>query len=320
VAGLNRFDVAVVSYNTDFYLYNLLVSIGDVLSSDQLGDVHVWDNASSDATVQMLAALKAEMPRLRVHASGVNLHHGPALDRLLRTCCTADWVLVLDPDTEVRRNFVASLPRPNSSPLAFIGQIHPQASHLYASLAHLLIHRPTYLSLPPFCHDGAPGRDFFRAIETRQMPYARFRWCDYVSHAGQASLRGVHARRETANPFYAFAASVADASPASADRLAREAALRSRLAAFLDTRAARETTPSYVGRALSGPPLAGPNKVRPTCARRRTWTARSRVERAPPRAMRNPPARRAGRRCGRVPPAATLSSPPTRRRVFRPIP
>lgn len=240
-AGSIVFDVAVVSYNTDSYLHNLLVSLRDNLPAGRVGAVHVWDNGSSDSTPALLAAFAARAPWLRVHRAPANIHHGPALDRLLRRHCTAEWVLLLDADTEVQRDFVPQLPlRANAYP-AFIGQIHPQMPHLYAYLAHLLIHRPTYLGLPPFRHDGAPGDEFFRAVAAGRLPYERFRWCDYVTHAGQASLRALHARAETTHPFYAFAAAQVRAAPASAEREAHEERLRGRLAEFLaDDRQGRE--------------------------------------------------------------------------------
>lgn len=227
------FDVAIVSYNTDAYLHNLLASLRDRLPPACLGTVHVWDNGSTDATPALLAVFQAQVSWLRVHRSRTNIQHGPALNRLLRDHCAAEWVLLLDSDTEILRDFVPALPPVGEDPPAFIGQIHPQPAHLYAYLAHLLIHRPTYLSLPPFRDAGAPGDEFFRAVAERRLRYERFRWCDDVSHAGQATLRGLHARGETAHPLYAFADAEVHSTPLSAARAAHEARLRDRLAEYL---------------------------------------------------------------------------------------
>ena len=173
-------DVAIVSYNTDLYLHNLLVSLRDKLPASRVAAVHVWDNASSDSTPALLAAFAARAPWLRVHRAPANIHHGPALDRLLRRHCSAEWVLVLDADTEVRRDFGPLLPLRDDTRPAFVGQIHPQMPHLYAYLAHLLIHRPTYLGLPRFRNDGAPGdeylsRDRARTVAVRAIPLVRLR-------------------------------------------------------------------------------------------------------------------------------------------------
>ncbi len=306
------FDVAVVSYNTDLYLHHLLVSLGDNLPANRVDVIHVWDNGSSDSTPALLAAFAAREPRLRVHRASANIHHGPALDRLLRRHCTAEWVLLLDADTEVRRDFVPSLPiRANAYP-AFVGQIHPQTPHLYAYLAHLLIHRPTYLELPPFRHDGAPGDEFFRAVEARGLPYERFRWCDYVRHAGQASLRAVHARAETSHPFYAFAAAEVRSAPASADREAHEARLRVRLAEFLV-----ENRPRGEGDVVAPAPAATDENLDPVSAAvtRPPWHARALANwRTGVAAVSDPSTARALYRASRI---GLVQQMPESRELFR---
>src|SRR5262249_8681368 len=175
-------DVAIVAHNTDDYLLNALTSLEPLHEAAAIGDVHVWDNASTDRTPALLRAYAATRPWLHVHGSASNIHHGPALDRLLRGCCRADWVLLLDADVEVRRPFTGALAALDLGGAAFVGQVHPQMPHLYAYLAHLLVHRPQYLELPGFRHHGAPGVDYFRAVEDERRPFVPFRWCDYVRH------------------------------------------------------------------------------------------------------------------------------------------
>src|SRR5262249_17021459 len=96
-----------------------------------------------------------------------------------------------------------------------------------------------YLELPPFRHHGAPGIDYFRAIEDQRRPYVRFRWCDYVRHVGQGSLRRVAARGDRANQFYAFARDEVQRRPSTPERIAREARLGRALDAFLAAAPAR---------------------------------------------------------------------------------
>src|SRR5262245_27348026 len=99
-----RPDVAIVCHNTDYYLLNLLTSLEPFASTGGgLGDVHVWDNGSTDRTGQVLDAFERSHSWVHVHRSSRNWHHGPALDRLLRHACRSEWVLVLDSDTEVVR-------------------------------------------------------------------------------------------------------------------------------------------------------------------------------------------------------------------------
>jgi predicted O-methyltransferase YrrM len=167
-----------------------------------------------------------------VHRSSRNCHHGPALDHLLRHACRSEWVLVLDSDTEVVRDFVGDLQAAATGDAAFVGQIHPQMPHLYAYLAHLLVHRPQYLDLPAFRHHGAPGVDYFRAIQEQQRPFARFRWCDYVHHFGQGTLRRLVERGDRSNEFFAFAEHEHLKAPKAAARVAREEQLIQALDAF----------------------------------------------------------------------------------------
>jgi predicted O-methyltransferase YrrM len=245
-------EIAIVNHNTDSHLLNLLASIAAHLPAPALHAVHVWDNASDDRSLETLQAFRGTVPWLRVHASPSNVHHGVALDRLLRKACARDWVLVLDSDTEIARDFLPGLPSLVEGDPAFVGQIHPQAPQLYAYLAHVLINRAWYLRLPAFAHDGAPARAFFRAIEQRQIPYRRFRWCDYVRHSGQGTLRRLVERGDTANEFYAFARREAAAAPASPEREARERAMKDALGVFLTAAGTGEA-----GRCARGPAAAG---------------------------------------------------------------
>ena len=190
-----------------------------------IADVHVWDNASSDRTPALLDACAAAWPWLHVYRSSVNVHHGPALDALLRDCCRSEWVLLLDADTEVRRSFGAALAGIDVGDAVFVGQIHPQMPHLYAYLAHLLVHRARYRELPAFRHHGAPGVDFFRFVEHERRPFVRFRWCDYVHHFGQGSLRRIARDGQREHEFYEFARNEERLKPSTPERIAHERAL-----------------------------------------------------------------------------------------------
>ena len=227
VGSMARFapDVAVVTFNADYYLLNLITTLAPLHAAGEIGAVHVWDNASTDRTAELLAVGSAMHAWLRVHRAPRNVHHGPALDALLRDHCRSEWVLVLDADTEVVKPFTTALDTLDLLQAAFVGQIQPHMPQLYAYLAHLLVHRPRYLRLPPFRDHGAPGIDYFRGVEDRGEPFVRFRWCDYVHHFGQGSLRRLVERGDRDNKFYQFARAEQAAHPKSADRVAREAQL-----------------------------------------------------------------------------------------------
>jgi predicted O-methyltransferase YrrM len=233
-----RLDIAIVTHQTDAYLHNLLASIRDRLPTPSVACVHVFDNASADRTGELLRRFSAEVPWLRVHRSPRNLHHGPALDFLLRESCGSEWVLLLDSDTEVLADFTIPLGDLGDSPPVFIGQIHPEPNQLYAYLCHLLVHRPSYLRLPPLRHDGAPGLDFFRAVAERRLPYRRLRWRNYVRHYGHGTLREIHRRGETTNPFFTYAEEESSWRGRSEAHETVEATLRRSLADYLEGRPA----------------------------------------------------------------------------------
>ncbi|MDL1951170.1 glycosyltransferase [Acidobacteria bacterium ACD] len=208
-----KLDVAVVSHGTDAFLLNLLESVREHVPADALGEVHVLDNASPDRSLDVLARFSREAPWLAVHASPVNLHHGPALDVLLRRHARADHVLLLDADAEVTGDFLPRLLPLLSSRPAFVGQEHPEPDGFYLYLCHLLVDRRAYLSLPPFARHGAPGLALFAEVARRRLPVSRFRWVDHVRHHGQAALRALRARGESGNELFAFASRQPEASP-----------------------------------------------------------------------------------------------------------
>lgn len=255
-----KLDVAVVAHSTGGYLLNLLESIRDRLDPRVLGEVHVWDNASSDRTLDLLARFSSEVPWLRVHASAANVHHGPALGLLLRHHVRGEWVLLLDADAELTADPTAALAPLLASRPGFVGQVHPEPDGFYLYLCHLLLHRPTYLTLPPFVRHGAPGVDLFREAAERAVPWARFRWVDHVRHFGQAALRGVAARGERANELHRFAAAQRDACR---ERLELEARLERRMAAYVSGAALPERPPSS-----SAPGWPFPDAAIPAARRR----------------------------------------------------
>jgi predicted O-methyltransferase YrrM len=256
-------DIAIVSYGAAPYLHNLLASLRERVTPGLLGEVHVWDNASPDLSPQLLERFSRDLPALRVHRSAVNVGHGPALDRLLRGPIRGRRVLILDSDTEVLED-LTDLPDLAARGAVFAGRIHPDPPQLYAYLCHLLLDRKAYLGLPPFSADGAPGLDFFAAVEARDLPWIRWRPQEWVRHYGQGSVRGVLARGETRHPLHRFAAADAAREPDRAGRAAREAELTRRLAACL----AGERMPPLGPRgAGANPPVTPPE--RPRAARER---------------------------------------------------
>ncbi len=303
--GRARLDVAVVSRNTDSFLHALLASLAVRLPPEAPGEVHVLDNGSTDRSRELLARWATRVPWLRIHLSPTNLGHGPALDRLLRRHARGAWALLLDSDAVVLSDPVPALEpllegtrattEPTEpfafpgagTPPAFVGQVHPEPDQLYAYLCHLVVHRPTYLTLPPFEDAGAPGLAFFRSVEERGLPWTRFRWSDHVLHFGQASLRSVLERGEASHPFFRFARDESRRYPKGPQRLEAERRLDRARDAFL----AGTDGPGGALRALEGLELAPAAPPAPRESKR------------PPRLLplpwRGAHARRAGAAAGR---------------------
>jgi len=225
-------DVAIVSYGAAGWLRNLLASLCEPASRGVLGEIHVWENASPDESPAVLERFLRILPSLRVHRSEKNLGHGPALDRLLRGPVRSGSVLVLDADTEIVGP-LERLPDLAGTGDVFAGQVHPEPPQLYAYLCHLVLARDAYLALPPFTSDGAPGLDFFSAVEQQGLPWERLPFRGLVRHYGQGSLRGLVRRGEKGHPFHRYASEAAARDPQAGRRAALEAELSRRLGAFL---------------------------------------------------------------------------------------
>lgn len=221
-------DVAVVSYGAAPWLANLLASLRGPAARGLVGEVHVWENASPDASPEVLERYATLLSALRVHRSSTNLGHGPALDRLLRETVRARHVLVLDSDSEVEAGF-GPLPDLSASGEVFAGQVHPEPPQLYAYLCHLLLDREAYLALPPFDAGGAPGLAFFAAVEERGLAWRRLPFRGLVRHHGQGSLRALVRRGERRHRFHAFATESMTRDPAASRRAEVEGELERRL-------------------------------------------------------------------------------------------
>jgi GT2 family glycosyltransferase len=97
-------SVCIVNWNTRDLLYNCLSSIARHTHGARV-EVIVVDNASSDGSVEMM---RAGFPEVRVVASRVN--HGFARgSNLAASLATGDYVLFLNPDTELDTDAITGL-------------------------------------------------------------------------------------------------------------------------------------------------------------------------------------------------------------------
>lgn len=94
VAASGKLAAIVVSADSGAPLRD---SIGSLLSCDALGEVLLFDNASTDGMPQAMAVDHGGNPRLRVIESRRNLGFGAAVNRAAAETA-ADWLLIVNPD------------------------------------------------------------------------------------------------------------------------------------------------------------------------------------------------------------------------------
>ncbi len=94
-------SIVIVNWNVRELLRACLRSLDPNLHAE----VIVVDNASSDGSVEMV---RGEFPTVRLIANGRNLGYGAAINQAVSQC-TGDYLLILNPDTEVRPGAVHRL-------------------------------------------------------------------------------------------------------------------------------------------------------------------------------------------------------------------
>ena len=108
----NTLDIIIVSYNTSDLLAQCLVAI-DLAEWPGLQTVWVVDNGSTDGSVEMV---RQQFPSVVLIESGDNLGFSKANNLALQRC-TGDFVLLLNPDTQVgKQSFIASAEYLNGHP------------------------------------------------------------------------------------------------------------------------------------------------------------------------------------------------------------
>ncbi len=107
-----RLAIVIVSFNTRDLLAACLTSLrADLDRSGLDADTHVVDNASSDGSAERVAA---DFPWVRLHRPGRNLGFTAGNNLALRDILAAGpaappWILLLNPDTEIRRGALGAL-------------------------------------------------------------------------------------------------------------------------------------------------------------------------------------------------------------------
>lgn len=159
-------------------------------------EVVVVDNASPDGSAEMLEAAARDIGRATLHRLDHNAHHGPGMDYGIRAV-ESDWVILLDSDCLIcRRGAVEALLEAAVSEGAYMaGRLHwvdddgfdgGRTPYVHPHFA--LVHRATYLSLPPFGRHGAPCLHNERAAVDRSLRLVHVPVDQWSLHIGQGTV------------------------------------------------------------------------------------------------------------------------------------
>jgi N-acetylglucosaminyl-diphospho-decaprenol L-rhamnosyltransferase len=96
-----RMAVGVINYNTREHLQRCLASVRE----ESAAEVVVVDNGSDDGSVEMV---RRRFPEVRLHVEPTNPGYGAGCNRAVAKC-SADYVLLLNSDTELQRGCLDAL-------------------------------------------------------------------------------------------------------------------------------------------------------------------------------------------------------------------
>jgi len=97
-----KVSIVIINYNTGSYLRRCIASI---LNFAQDVEIVIWDNASSDDSLVLQHPMQQ---RIRLIRSRQNVGFARAVNAAVETC-SGEFVLLLNPDTEARSDFVSPL-------------------------------------------------------------------------------------------------------------------------------------------------------------------------------------------------------------------
>ncbi len=212
--------MVVVNHNTRALISELLFSLHRVLGRDQIAEIVIVDNASSDGSLPVLRAL-AEAQLIHLIANSRQRHHGSGLNQAVSWLASrqagrgetdrVDYVWALDSDTVLlRRDAVRdALDVFRRLRPAAVGESFGQREGYAYLHPSTLMFEPALVwrdPVAPFSDDGNPER---RLLETASdcghelVPFP-FLHHSYVLHLGSGTLIDV-AERERRSRWYVWA-------------------------------------------------------------------------------------------------------------------
>ena len=214
--------VVVANYNTSRLIAQLVFSLYRLLGGDQFSELVVVDNASTDGSPEVLAALhRAKL--IHLIRNRTQRYHGPALTQgiswLARSRSQVDYVWVLDSDVVVLRSDTVrdALATARRVDAAAVGQKlgDPAYNRLLTNNREMLdpcsmLFDPGRIwqsSIPPFLEDGAPATALQVSADDLGLRLVDFPFVEdaYLLHLGRGTLREIALSGDAANRYYAWA-------------------------------------------------------------------------------------------------------------------
>jgi glycosyltransferase involved in cell wall biosynthesis len=213
-----RVAVITVNYNTRLLIAQLIYSLYARLGTEQLAQVLVVDNASTDGSPELLERLAAE-GLCEAIVNDEQRYHGPALNQAMNRLAEQaaarhiDYVWVLDSDCVIIRpdTLEAATRALRGSSAALAGQASASQWHTEETIGlYSLLFDPSQVwrePIPPFEDSGEPSLALqlgcARAGLARiEFPFTRDA---YLVHRGRSTLAEIASRGETANKLYDWA-------------------------------------------------------------------------------------------------------------------
>jgi len=214
-------DVAIVTvnYNTVDLISLLIYSIHCVLRPASVATVLIVDNASTDGSPDLLAAVE-EAGLCSVISNADNRNHGPAInqaiDRLAVLAATdrsPRWIWILDSDCVIARADAlhAALLAANHARATVVGEFQPDPWHKMARFGiHSLLIDPSVtwrVNGAQFSDGGDPAFEFLQTTNASHLAMAEFPFLQggYVIHRGRGTLDRVAGAGDSSNPLYDWA-------------------------------------------------------------------------------------------------------------------
>jgi len=158
----------------------------------------IFDNNSGEPSGVLIRDLVREYaPSLQAHFSDRNLHHGPAMDRMMKLA-TTEFVCFLDTDTVTHRGgFLEAICDilDTSNRIYGVGCVAtvnrrgfpaPRGTRVLVS-AYMMLRTCDYQLFPPLEHHGMPTMKHFDGAAAKGYELASFPMGEYVHHHGRGT-------------------------------------------------------------------------------------------------------------------------------------